>query len=94
MPDIIDNARQFAAGIALGGEVENIAVGHITALCNAVVTADDILLDVWYQFSYATASGKRHCGGLSTLEDVECYLRDRGIIDESGNVPAKEADHA
>ena len=93
MIDIVANARQFAAGIALGGEVENMAVGHIRNLCNTVVTADEVLLDVWYQFSYA-ASGKRHCGGLSTLEDVQCYLCERGIIDESGNVPAKEADHA
>jgi hypothetical protein len=32
MSDIIQDARQFAAGIALGGEVENMAVGHIEAL--------------------------------------------------------------
>jgi hypothetical protein len=92
MSDIIQDARQFAAGIALGGEVENMAVAHIEALCGEVDTATELLLDAWQQWAMRNYGGKRlHHGFLSTAEDIEDYLRERGLLNEDGT--PKEDDH-
>jgi len=45
---------------------------------------DELLLDLWVQFSYEAGSGGRWSGGLSALEDLEAELQRRGLIDEDG----------
>lgn len=40
--------------------------------------ADEILLDVWEQWSYPARDNKSWAGGLSTLEWVQQYLTQRG----------------
>lgn len=46
---------------------------------------DDLILDVWQQFAYSSNNEKvLHSGGLSTLERVESYLRQRKLINANG----------
>jgi len=45
---------------------------------------DELLLDLWMQFSYGTSSGGRWAGGLMALEELEEELRRRGLVDEDG----------
>lgn len=45
----------------------------------------DIMLDLWYQWSYPTKRG-RWSGGLSALlENMESYLKERKILNRLGN---------
>ena len=48
----------------------------------------DIIEDCWVQFAYSKEKdGKvveRHNGGLSTLERIESYLWEKGLIDDNG----------
>jgi len=49
-----------------------------------------LLLDCWCQWRYYNEQGDLyHAGGLSTLEDLEDYLKDHGLIDYRGKVVEK-----
>jgi hypothetical protein len=51
--------------------------------------ATALILDAWLQFGYHRGAAITD-GGLSTLEDIAAYLRERNIIDEKGQVVRKE----
>ncbi len=47
--------------------------------------ADEILLDVWEHYSHViTRHHERWAGGLSVLESVEAYLKQRGLLNAKG----------
>ena len=48
-----------------------------------ITKAEEILLDMWLQFSYTTYKGNTS-GGLNVLEDAFSYLRSRGLIKSNG----------
>jgi hypothetical protein len=95
MPDIIQDARQFAAGIALGGEVENMAVEHIEALCGelerlrkACVTAGTYSVVHYFSECVFCGDGDDHGVHVNKADSIAAHIH-------ADTCPlAKEADHA
>lgn len=46
--------------------------------------AHGLLQECWEQFAYPRGSGGLYAGGLSTLEALQVYLLERGLIDDRG----------
>ena len=49
----------------------------------------DIIYDAWEQWGYKTKRGI-YAGGLSSLEYIEGYLKEKKIINSLGNFNKKE----
>lgn len=55
-------------------------------------TLRDLMIDAWLQWGIVAkvrGERRRFGGALSTLEDIEDYLREQGLIDELGFLTAK-----